>query len=389
MKNENGNNDFNLSELHSLLPQIIKKSSNTSYHRHRDGRLEQTKLAGLPNDLGNSCYINSIVQCLNNCDLLVCSALTSKLEQNGIFCSSINVNNHSQDNSITEQLSCLIQSLWLGRCNLELSKKFKSSIGRIEKQFRGSTQQDAHEFLLWLLGYVKDELSKEKDFLNSNEKPAKNKLLKLTKPTQTNNVIDYLFRAYYTSTLNCLKCGHLSSTLDPFLTISLPISMPYITSVKVHVIVVYHSSCCTLDDCFNAFTQKEQLSEDNAWFCVHCGKRQRETTKNILISSYPNILVVHLKRFKHDSSRRTKLNTFVRFPIKNLNLSDYISDDSADDHTYDLFAVCNHYGSLTDGHYTAFCLNPLTKEWYHYNDLRVTKMTENEVVTTNAYILFY
>ena len=56
---------------------------------------------------------------------------------------------------------------------------------------------------------------------------------------------------------------------------------------------------------------------------------------------------------------------------------------------YDLYAVCNHYGSMSNGHYTAFCKNPVDGNWYNYDDECVHSVTESQLVTNGAYLLFY
>jgi len=57
---------------------------------------------------------------------------------------------------------------------------------------------------------------------------------------------------------------------------------------------------------------------------------------------------------------RTKLNTFVHFPIKHLDMSRHVEKPLSESRVsrspapfiYDLYAVCNHYGNLQGGHYT-------------------------------------
>jgi ubiquitin C-terminal hydrolase len=60
---------------------------------------------------------------------------------------------------------------------------------------------------------------------------------------------------------------------------------------------------------------------------------------------------------------------------------------------YDLYAVCNHSGTLEHGHYFAYCKRTESdgiEKWYKFNDTRVTEIIdEREVVTQDAYILFY
>ena len=56
---------------------------------------------------------------------------------------------------------------------------------------------------------------------------------------------------------------------------------------------------------------------------------------------------------------------------------------------YDLYAVCNHTGNMNSGHYTAFCRNHRDGQWYSYDDSQVNPISESEVVTKGAYMLFY
>lgn len=39
--------------------------------------------------------------------------------------------------------------------------------------------------------------------------------------------------------------------------------------------------------------------------------------------------------------------------------------------SYELFGVCNHYGVLSSGHYTAYCKNFMNNKWYEFNDNKI------------------
>ena len=60
-----------------------------------------------------------------------------------------------------------------------------------------------------------------------------------------------------------------------------------------------------------------------------------------------------------------------------------------DENFYDLYAVCNHSGGMSGGHYTAYCKNPVNGTWYLFDDMRVERISENQIVTKAAYLLFY
>lgn len=213
-----------------------------------------------------------------------------------------------------------------------------------------------------------------------------------------------------------------------------------------------NSTTATLDDCFELFTEREHLTDENSWMCPKCQK-QTSAFKSLSISQVPPILIIHLKRFFYKSKTSNfKLTTPVWFPVNGLNISKYIdkstrmkqmsetngfknvgsnSDldyydssecegeyettdverknpmDSSDDlYMYDLFGVANHKGTnMANGHYTAFCKNLVDTKWYCFDDASCTTLSEisnhqngtsnifnngsNGVWTENAYILFY
>ncbi|KAH7819864.1 putative ubiquitin specific peptidase 11 [Monocercomonoides exilis] len=213
----------------------------------------------------------------------------------------------------------------------------------------------------------------------------------------------------------------------------------------------------TIEDCFNIFTSKEQLSEENAWYCSEC-KEHKQAWKKLDIWQLPSILTIQLKRFSSSAEFgvRQKLDMLVNFPVKGLNLAAFEkcppemtadtaesvkrnysfakqsnnqksaadskekeggkgkkgkSDNKEENHSnsnsskskeaakeaqkkasppiYDLFAVSNHMGGTGGGHYTAYAYSPLKKKWMKYNDDSVDEVSENSVVTKDAYILYY
>ncbi|XP_075026236.1 ubiquitin carboxyl-terminal hydrolase 43 [Calonectris borealis] len=168
---------------------------------------------------------------------------------------------------------------------------------------------------------------------------------------------------------------------------------------------------CTLDECFQLYTKEEQLAPDDAWRCPHCKVPQQGTVK-LSLWTLPDILIIHLKRFRQVAEHRHKLTTLVRFPLRGLDMAPHMAQrgqaggqllgrwapwqpplclppSCPRDYLYDLYAVCNHHGSMQGGHYTAYCCNALDGRWYSYDDSRVEGVQEAEVSTRSAYILFY
>uniref|UniRef100_A0A8C1W371 Ubiquitin carboxyl-terminal hydrolase 4 n=1 Tax=Cyprinus carpio TaxID=7962 RepID=A0A8C1W371_CYPCA len=104
-----------------------------------------------------------------------------------------------------------------------------------------------------------------------------------------------------------------------------------------------------LRECIELFTTMETLGEHDPWYCPTCKKHQ-QATKKFDLWSLPRILVVHLKRFSYNRCWRDKLDTVVDFPIRDLNMSEFVCDPKADPYVYDLIAVSNHYGGMGGGH---------------------------------------
>ncbi|KAF4079160.1 hypothetical protein AMELA_G00189890 [Ameiurus melas] len=143
-----------------------------------------------------------------------------------------------------------------------------------------------------------------------------------------------------------------------------------------------------LRECIELFTTMETLGEHDPWYCPTCKKHQ-QATKKFDLWSLPRILVVHLKRFSYNRCWRDKLDTVVDFPIRDLNMSEFVCDPKAEPYIYDLVAVSNHYGGMGGGHYTAYAKNKADRKWYYFDDSSVSSATEDQIVTKAAYVLFY
>ena len=86
-----------------------------------------------------------------------------------------------------------------------------------------------------------------------------------------------------------------------------------------------------------------------------------------------------------------KISDLINFPVNNLDMTPYLKNEQGQGKSciYDLYAVSNHFGSLSAGHYTAFAKNPHYQKWFNFDDTNVGKVSEGDVVTKAAYVLFY
>lgn len=144
-----------------------------------------------------------------------------------------------------------------------------------------------------------------------------------------------------------------------------------------------------ITECLSFFTSNERLGPNDPWYCSNCKEHQR-AWKKFDIWKLPKILVVHLKRFHFTQHSRSKLNYVVNFPIKDLDLDKFVINPKVKGVKYDLFAVSNHSGSLSGGHYTAYAKNSSNDQWYSFNDSHVSKLkNEASIVSNSVYTLFY
>ena len=142
-------------------------------------------------------------------------------------------------------------------------------------------------------------------------------------------------------------------------------------------------------DSLELYKKGEKLN-DNEWYCTNC-KSHKKAIKNSIIYKAPNYLIIHLKRFivkkgKNDIESN-KNNLFIDFPINDFDLSKSVIGPDRKKAIYNLYGIVEHFGNLLQGHYIAKCKN--FDNWYEYNDSFVKKISKKEIITLNAYLLFY
>ncbi|XP_047153332.1 ubiquitin carboxyl-terminal hydrolase 25 isoform X5 [Vigna umbellata] len=231
--------------------------------------LSQKRKTGPPiglRNLGNSCYLNSVLQCLTYTPPLANFCLTL---QHSSLC----------DFSASTCPFCILEKQIARSLKLDLShdapSKIQSCIRIFAEHFRCGRQEDAHEFLRYVID------------------ACHNTCLRLKKLHRKggdanggggdgggSTVVKQIFGGALQSQVKCLCCGYESNKVDEIMDISLD---------------VFHSN--SLQDCMQKFFQPEVLDGNNKYKCDSC-KKLVAAKKQMSILEAPNILVIQLKRFE-------------------------------------------------------------------------------------------
>ncbi|XP_010793711.1 ubiquitin carboxyl-terminal hydrolase 15 isoform X8 [Notothenia coriiceps] len=228
-------------------PQSVKNSSYSlpSYHPYSNSydytdqsrQSERSGLCGLSN-LGNTCFMNSAVQCLSNIPPLTEYFLKDK------FTEELNEDNPlGMKGEIAKAYAELIKQLWSGKFSYVTPRPFKTQVGRFAPQFSGYQQQDSHELLAFLLDGLHEDLNRirKKPYIqlkDANGRPDKVVAEEAWENhiKRNNSIIVDIFHGLFKSTLVCPVCSKVSVTFDPFCYLTLPLPMRKERTLEVYLV---------------------------------------------------------------------------------------------------------------------------------------------------------
>ena len=282
------------------------------------------KLISFPN-LGNTCYINSVLQCFIN-DIYF---------RNNIIKNTFN--NSKPEYEIIKKIIELINlkdddTYSFIKFNLNEFNQllFKNSY------FTKFEQHDAHEFLLKFIDIFENE-SKE---------------------------------IYYGQTklfIKCTKCNTTKEVFEDFTTLNLNI---FLTEKKLH-----------LYELFESYLKREIHNDvNNLYYCDTCKCNTTSEQKTVLWKLPKRLIVV----FKRYSDNGDKNNNKINYPIDNVLVKE---SNTGNVFNYSLNNIIYHFGNINNGHYVNS--TKINKKWYVIDDDNVTENSEFIINNANSYILFY
>ncbi|KAG7300923.1 hypothetical protein JYU34_015272 [Plutella xylostella] len=270
------------------------------------------------------------------------------------------------------------------------------------------------------------------------------------------SVVSDVFDGKLLSSVQCLICNRVSTRVETFQDLSLPIpSREHLSVLRAqqHALATqmtapehdswlwwvlgwlrswFYGPVVSLQDCLAAFFSADELKGDNMYSCSRCSKL-RNGVKISRLVRLPEVVCIHLKRFRHELAYSSKLAAAVTFPTTSLDLAPYrhprmyllslvvcihlkrfryelaYSSKLAAAVTfpttqldlapyrhpqctskitrYSLAAVICHSGTAGGGHYTCAALND--NQWYSFDDASVSRVTHAQLAAHEAYVLFY
>ncbi|XP_065848865.1 ubiquitin C-terminal hydrolase 22 [Euphorbia lathyris] len=371
------------SKRRKLMDMDSKKSKQLVSMRDRRAKsCYPLGLRGL-NNLGSTCFMNSVLQALIHAPPFRDYFLSDRHDRETCRKKS------SDRLCLACNIDVIFSAVYSGHRTPYSPAQFLYSWWQHSVNLASYEQQDAHEFFISVL-----------DGIHEKEAPNKDN-------SDCQCIAHRVFSGMLRSDVTCMTCGFTSTTYDPFLDISLDMDMRNLSSEDVankSARPNVNTSRCSLSACLDLFTRPEKLGSDQKLYCQNCREKQ-DSVKQMSVKRLPLVLSLHIKRFEHSTIRKMsrKLDCHLQFPFS-LDMSSYLSSsiirnrfgnrifafesDEADASAeFEIFAVITHSGMLESGHYVTYIR--LRNQWYKCDDAWITEVDEAIVRASQCYMIFY
>jgi ubiquitin C-terminal hydrolase len=362
---------------------------------------------GLVN-LGNTCFLNSCVQILTH------TVELHQIFKNPVVQTKMVENRHTDDSRILIEWKALAELMWSGN-GVVNPLKFVKTVHDVATRknveiFTGWAQNDVTEFLRFIVNCFHTAIARPVK-VNMTGKPKTdmdNMAIKccelLTEIYKTEySEIGELFYGISVTEIKDVSKKICSQKPEHYFIIDLPIPdkgtrriqpptgglrlmIPCSQNKEAPLSNVVISDAITIFDCFDLFMQPELMTGENQWFNETTGQKE-DVTKRMYMWSLPKILIITLKRFAvNEKGRISRINDQVECPLTNLDLSKYVEGYDKKKYVYELYAVSNHSGNPSGGHYTSYIKT--ARGWVHYNDGHLEAIGEDKIISPSSYCLF-
>eukprot|EP00440_Ansanella_granifera_P034371 gb/GFBE01037289.1/.p1 GENE.gb/GFBE01037289.1/~~gb/GFBE01037289.1/.p1 ORF type:complete len:956 (+),score=124.88 gb/GFBE01037289.1/:1-2868(+) len=147
-----------------------------------------------------------------------------------------------------------------------------------------------------------------------------------------------------------------------------------------------------VSDCLRRHCAPEYLTGKDQYECERC-KRKNDCEKRIAFKDLPEVLCIHIKRFRYDTGwfNGTKNSRVVTFPVNTpLDMAPFLDEPPGQPVEYRLIGLIQHIGSMGGGHYIAYCQHKRKpQDWYEFDDTQVNLVSAEQVERAEPYVLFY
>ena len=310
-------------------------------------------------NIGNTCYLNSVIQCITHLFIF-----DKDIPSNEFYRLWIDLHNTiSYDNNTPINIHKFINS-------------FIKSITD-EYFFDGFQQNDVSEFISLLFQLLHTSIKEERDMViegipqNEYDSIAIQcmHLWKKHFELSYSYIIEKTYSQLYTIT-KCPDCNYVTYNYDPIQIIPLSIISRNI----------YHNS---LYNCLDAFIGVESLDNQNQWRCDKCNNKVNSIQNN-KFWNLSDVLIFQLKIYTNNN----KIDHYINYPDI-LDMDPYNINYNEGSNKYKLIAMCIQFGSMNGGHYIAICYNQYDHQWRIYNDDQVSIISINNAMKQKPYCLFY
>ena len=290
---------------------------------------------GLKN-IGNNCYINSVLQILKNIPK---------------FTYSLSVLENKEDKFLSS-----FKDLLINLCKSDTSsispKEFKRYLGLEDKKFEGNNQYDSTIFYVSLLNIIKKKLNdptkskgKKLDMHQYKDKTQEEQfnIWKDHYLLKNNAFIYKYFYIFFANEIFCKKCNDSKLVFQSTNYLDFPI-------------VSEKGVIETLEECFSNYQEEKELEDE----CSKC--HNNKINQRFYLFELPPVLIINLKRVGEKSAYFNDIK--IPFQLDMSKLIRKIENNSI----YELRGFIKHSGNENSGHNYSFCKNMFDDKWYEYND---------------------